>query len=137
MKRHLILALFLLTAGTAWAQNSSLAVYFKFVNVVEGYDHDCKTQVFIDGELVGTSGVVRETQGESVVVPVSKGRHEIRIVNWALYEGTWEEHTVANNYSFDAIYEGQRTIAKKKEKLYLVFDVDNGPSHSWGKKKKK
>lgn len=138
MKRHLFLALFLLTTAAAWAQSTTpLTLSFKFVNVVEGYDHDCKTQVFVDGELLATSRVVKETQGATMVVNVPKGRHRIRVVNWALYEGTWEEHTVANNYSFDAIFEDQYNFSGKKAKLYLIFDVDNGTKHSWGKKIKK
>jgi hypothetical protein len=41
----------------------------------------------------------------------------------AYYEGTWEEHTVANEYSLDALYEGEVSL-KKKLTLDLVFDID-------------
>ena len=66
-----------------------------------------------------------------VEVPV--GYHELRIVNWALCEGTWEEHTIENEYSIDATYEEGHTF----KKLYLAFDIDNGTFASWKKPLKK
>ena len=50
----------------------------------------------------------------------------MRIVNYALYEGNWEEHTVENNYSYDCVYELNQNFKKRKYTVDLVFDLDNG-----------
>jgi hypothetical protein len=65
-------------------------------------------------------------------VSVPAGDHKLRVVNWAKYEGTWEEHTVENNYSIDCMHEEGHRFSKP-EKLYLVFDLDSGTQVSWKK----
>lgn len=136
MKKLLGVAIFLAVAVGAVAQNASLTVYFTYINVEEGYNHDCKTQVYIDGTLAGESAVVKEDKGGVVKVNVPRGKHSLRVVNLSLYEGNWEEHTVDNDYSIDAIHEEDH-VFKKPEKLYLLFDIDSGTTHSWGKPAKK
>lgn len=136
MKKITGIALFLLVVLTGYAQTTRLTVSFQFRNVVEGYDHDSKTQVLIDGEAVGMSGVAKQSKGTTFTVEVPTGEHELSIINWALYEGEWETHTIDNEYSIDAIYEETHTF-KKPEKLYLAFDIDNGALASWKKPVKK
>lgn len=136
MKRTILLSLFLLLAFAGFSQTAKLTVNYKFEGIEPGYDHDSKTQVYIDGEFIGESGVSPESKGGSFTVNVPAGQHTLRVVNLALYEGVWEEHTVENNYSVDCVYETYRTF-KKPEKLYLVFDLDSEMYASWKKPVKK
>ncbi|MNH44446.1 hypothetical protein D3C79_1066120 [compost metagenome] len=55
---------------------------------------------------------------------VPKGEHRIRIVNQSLLEGEWQDHTIVNNYSVEAIYEKALEI-KKAIKVTLVIDLNN------------
>jgi hypothetical protein len=59
--------------------------------------------------------------------------HFLAIVNMAEYEGQWEEHTMGNDYSIDCLWEGEHAFSKKKEKMFLLFDIDNGTTVSWKK----
>jgi hypothetical protein len=114
-------------------QTSSLTTTFKFDNIEEGYDHICKTQVWVNGELLGESKEVKESQGGSFTVNVPYGEHRVRIVNLAQYEGTWEEHSVANGYSIDCLWEGTHKFDKKRTKVFLLFDIDGTAEVSWKK----
>jgi hypothetical protein len=106
-------------------KSCTLTVSYKFENVVEGFDHECKTIVFVDGDQVAESSVKLESEPNSVTAVVPCGRHTVKIMNYALYEGEWEEHTIANEYSIDCSYETVMTL-KKKTKIALVFDIDSG-----------
>ncbi len=79
--------------------------------------------VNIDGELAGETSELVQSKPNSCTVKVPRGSHSIRVVNMAYYEGDWEEHTIANEYSLDALYEGSINL-KKKLTLNLVFDID-------------
>lgn len=120
-----------LTSLTSFAPTSTctLTVSHKFVNVVAGYDHQTKTIVYVDGNQVAETSVKLETQQNSVSAVVPCGKHHVRIVNYAYYElegdPIWEEHTTANDYSIDCLWEGEVTI-KKKTKINLLFDIDCG-----------
>lgn len=135
MKRILVLSFFLLVTAVAVSAQAKLTISFKFENIVEGYDHTCRTQVFIDGELVGTSPEVLESKGATFSVEVPKGKHDLVVMNQALYEGTWEDHTIGNNYSIDCSYEEVEFKFKKKHVLKLVFDIDSGTEANWTKSK--
>jgi hypothetical protein len=136
MKKVTIVALLLLALLGGYAQTTRLTINFQFKNIEEGYDHQTKAQVLIDGEVVGESDVTLQSKGKTFQVEVPTGEHELRVVNWALYEGQWEEHLVENEYSIDASYEAVHTF-KKPEKLFLVFDLDEGSKVSWKKPVKK
>lgn len=103
-------------------KQAKLTVSWSFVGIIDGYDHDSKCIVFIDGNQVGESTVTKESKPNSITVNVEPGKHSVRVMNYALYEGQWEEHTVANNYSVDCFYEGE-LIFKKKKSITLVFDI--------------
>jgi hypothetical protein len=141
MKKTLGTVALLILGTLAFAQSTPLKVTFKFLNIVEGYDHDCKTEVFIDGESVGESGTVKESAGASFTVNVPVGKHDLKVVNYALYEGTWEEHSIENEYSIDCTYEESGHNFKKASKLFLIHDIDQGTFAGWKKapkiKKKK
>lgn len=142
MKKLLSIAVFALFGLTGYAQMAQLTVYYEFRNIEEGYDHETKTQVIIDGKPVGESTPHKQSKKGVLTVRFPAGNHELRVVNWAKYEGVWEEHTVDNNYSIDCMHEENRRF-NKPEKLYLVFDLDSsGTQASWkkpvkGKKGKK
>jgi hypothetical protein len=123
----------LLSMGMVTAQTVPVQVSFKFVNIEEGYDHLCRTQVLIDGQEAAVSAEVLQSKGATVTVQVPKGSHDLRIVNWARYEGTWEEHTVENNYSLDCTYEEFGHSFQKADKIFLVFDLDGQTHVNWGK----
>ena len=118
---------------TVFSQTSSLTVTFKFNGITEGYDHICKTQVWMDDTLLGESGEVKESDGGTFSVSVPYGEHSLHIMNLALYEGEWEDHTIENNYSIDCTWEGSHTFGKRKNKLFLLFDLDSGTVASWKK----
>jgi hypothetical protein len=70
----------------------------------------------------------------SVTVTVPQGNHDVKVVNYALYEGKWEEHSKANEYSIDCLYEKNMAI-KSKSMLSLVFDIDTETTTSTKKLK--
>jgi len=109
---------------TAYAQKTgTITVKTSYTGILEGYDHINKTMVYVDGNLVGETPELVQSKPNSVAVTVSRGKHDIRVINMAYYEGTWEEHTIANEYSLDALYEGAINL-KKKLTISLVFDID-------------
>ena len=105
---------------------STLKVDYSFKNLVEGYDHQTVTKIFVDDELVAESTQKPESKPNTVSCQIPRGEHTVRIVNYALYEGNWEEHTIENEYSIDAVYEFDQKFKKAKYKLTLVFDIDSG-----------
>jgi hypothetical protein len=124
-----------LLASVAVAQSTQLTVTFKFINIVEGYDHNCKSEIFIDGESVAVSDEAKESVGTTFTASVPMGQKDFRLVNYAEYEGNWEEHTIENDYSIDCVYEdGGHKFGKKAEKLYIIFDIDSQTYASWVKK---
>ena len=60
----------------------------------------------------------------AMTVDVPDGAHDIKVVNQAYYEGSWEDHTKSNNYSVDCLYEKTVKFGKKTRKLTLLFDIN-------------
>jgi hypothetical protein len=109
---------------TSFGQGKSkLTIDWQFTGIIEGYDHDSKVEVYIDDVLTATSTISKQSKKNSVTVITTRGTHKVRIVNFALYENQWEEHSQANDYSLDAIYDSN-LILKKKNKISLIFDID-------------
>ena len=104
---------------------ATLDVTYVYQNIEEGYDHTHQLHIFADGQEVGKSVQGPESKKATATVTVPDGAFDLRIVDHALYEGNWEEHTVANNYSIDAVVE-MRMKKAKKHKLKVVFDIDSG-----------
>jgi hypothetical protein len=141
MKKTLLTLMMLMGIfAISMAQSGTMTVKFAFKGIEEGYDHICKTQVWVDGEMVGESPAVKESVGATFTVKVPTGSHNIRVINLAYYEETWEEHTVANNYSIDCLYEGTDNL-KATNKFFMLHDIDSMTYTSWKKmpkvKKKK
>ena len=135
MKRIIALSLFVLVTSLAIQAQTKLTINFKFLNIVEGYDHTSRTQVFVDGELLATSEEFLESKGGKMKVVIPKGKHDVLVMNQALYEGEWENHTIENNYSIDCLYEEAGMKRGKKATLTLIFDIDSGTEVKWGKSK--
>lgn len=104
----------------------TLTVGYTFSGIVDGYDHMNKSELYVDGKLVATSSVKEESKPNSVSATVTKGSHNIKVLNYAMYEGEWEVHSIANNYSQDCMYEANVNCKKKNTKIKLLFDLDNG-----------
>lgn len=116
----LFFSLFLLNAHAQ--KKGIITVKTSYTGILDGYDHINKTMVYVDGNLAGETSELVQSKPNSCAVKVSRGKHDIRIVNMAYYEGAWEEHTVDNEYSLDALYEGEISL-KKKLTINLVFDI--------------
>ncbi len=125
MKKLLFLSLLVaMIAASASAQKTGvITVTTSFKGIIEGYDHINKTQIYIDGNLAGESAQGPESVPLSFSVKVPQGVHQVRVINLALYDGNWEEHTKDLSYSLDALYEGQVKL-KKKLSINLVFDIE-------------
>ena len=136
MKKLLLLAFLAFAVQLTFAQTTKLTVNVKFVGIEDGYDHQTRTAVFIDGNEVGVSPETQQSKTGGFTVDVPQGNHQLRVINYALYQGNWEEHTLVNDYSIDCLYESTRQF-KKPEKLYLLFDIDSGTEFSWKKPVKK
>jgi hypothetical protein len=124
-KSILILTLFIsmFTLSALAQKQGTITVNTSYKGIIEGYDHINKTDVYVDGKLVGSTSGQVQSKPNSCKISVERGRHDIRIVNMAYYEGTWEEHTKENEYSLDALYEGEINL-KKKMSINLVFDIE-------------
>lgn len=128
MKTKIDLLLLLLAFNISFVdatppKKAKLTVNWSFTGIIDGYDHDSKCIVYIDGEQVGESTVTKQSVPNSITVAVPKGSHKVKIQNYAFYEGHWEEHLKSNTYSLDAMYEGQLKL-KKKNTITLLFDID-------------
>jgi hypothetical protein len=128
MKKLILLAsfAFLLTVMLFSQKSVTLRIDYSFQNIEKGHDLTCMTKVFANGELVATSEQHSESNPFSFSCEIPKGECQLKIVNYALYNGTWEEHTVANDYSIDCVYEIAQKFTKKAYRITIVFDVNKG-----------
>jgi hypothetical protein len=118
----LTLAISMFTLGSYAQKKGAITVKACYTGILDGYDHINKTLVYIDGVQVGETSEELQSKPNSCMVTADRGKHSIRIVNMAKYQGTWEEHTIANEYSIDALYEGEIKL-KKNLTINLVFDI--------------
>lgn len=125
MKKQLLvftLTLCMFTLNAVAQKTGVITINTSYNGILDGYDHICKTRVYIDGELAGETSEQVQSKPNSCSVIVERGTYDIRIVNMAKYDGNWEEHTIANEYSIDALYEGEVRL-KKELTINLVFDI--------------
>lgn len=101
-----------------------IQISWQFSNIEEGYDHPSRMLVFVDDVEVGVSPQALESTGGVFGVKIPKGQHRIRIVNQSFIKGIWQDHTIVNNYSVDAVYERSVEV-KKGLKVTLVIDLNN------------
>lgn len=128
MKTLLLLLLALGMGFFTQAKNGKLTVDWKFSNVVEGYNHQNKITIYSDGKKIGESGVFLQDSWGNYTVNLPVGKHQLRIVSSAFYEGKWEEHTVENYYSIDAVYSQELAIYKNTH-VTIDWDLDNQNTH--------
>lgn len=122
MKTVLLLISLLCIGPLMAAKPVKLTVKWVFQNVNEGYDHDNKVRVYVDGVQLGESAVYKQSKNGVYELEISKGTHQIKVVNYALFEGKWEEHNRANNYSVDAFYEAELNCSSNIT-IDLAFDI--------------
>jgi hypothetical protein len=103
-------------------------IRWSFDNIVEGYDHVHKMEITADGAPLVTSEPMNESVPGSLVVMIPPGTQNLNIVSYAMWEGTWDAHTIANDYSVDCVWEldVSRRLPKK---IDLLCDIDEGASH--------
>ena len=106
------------------SKSTVVKIDYIFKNVESGYDHKNKIVVYVDGDKIGESGVKLESEKNTYNFEIKAGTHDIKIVNFALYEGKWEEHTSDNNYSYDCIVELDNQKITKSISISIVFDLD-------------
>jgi hypothetical protein len=125
--KNIVLSISFFAFFITLASAQVMEVKYSFLNIVEGYDHDTRMVVYVDGNKTMTSNTRKESQGDHFDVVLPEGQHGIRLVNEAFYEGTWQEHTISNEYSQNLLHEFRAELTKKsKIKLKLVFDLDKG-----------
>ena len=130
MKTKKILILLLVFAGLSFTNafaggKIKITFKYKFAHIVSGYDHNSRMKVYIDGSLAGTSKEGLESKANKLTVSTTKGFHSIKAVMETEYQGSWEEHTIANEYSIDCLYEKAMDFAKNLN-ITLTFDIDSG-----------
>lgn len=123
--QHFGLLVLLAISSFTFAQKMiPVEIGWKSINIEVGYDHNNKMMIYLDGNKIGESSVSKQSEHNSIKLTVPKGNHEIKIVNYAYYQGEWEIHSIANNYSVDAIVTRDLPFAKAT-KIEILFDLDN------------
>ena len=125
MKKTLLVLILITSLFTlsAYAQKKGIiTINTRYTGVQDGYDHINKTMVYVDGKLAGETSEQVQSKPNSCSISVERGTHDIRIVNMANYEGNWEEHTLINEYSIDALYADEIKL-KKELTIDIVFDI--------------
>ena len=128
--KGLLLVLVLGLSGLAIGQDGQITLTVQFEDIEEGYDHLTRDVIYVDGKELMVTEERNESKAIKVKIMVPRGKHTIKIVNWVLYEGTWEENKIENNYSIDAFAEIECNV-KKKGKLSVVYVLDEGISMTY------
>lgn len=107
---------------------TTLQVKWVFKGIEEGFDHKTKGILSIDNEPLHTTGVALQSKPQNFSVSVPKGKHTLKLMLLAEYEGKWEEHIKANNYSIDCMVEQAFDFSSAAHTLEVVFDLDTDTS---------
>lgn len=126
----LAIASLLLISISGFSQNKSndikLTINYEVLNTVsDKYSYVSKLVVYVDGVRTAESSPRIQTEPNSCTVTLSKGKHKVRAILEALYEGEWEERTLKNEYSLDLEWV-ETTDFKKNRKVKITFDLDSG-----------
>lgn len=141
MTRTYTLLVFLLGSLFSFAQSSvDVTLKWKFLNVIDGYDHLNKMEIYVDGNLISASPEFYETTLAEHTFKVPTGKHKVEFKNFAYYDGEWEAHTLDNDYSVEGIYSETRNFSKP-DVVVITWDIDESsdtpPVVKWGKAGKK
>lgn len=101
-----------------------LTIDWKFIQVEPGYDHASRMRVFVDDVEYGMSEQTVESKGGIFYVNIPKGQHRVRIVNQSCVNGVWQDHTIVNNYSVEAVFEKLLEV-RKAIRVTLVIDLND------------
>jgi len=124
MKLKLLFAICLISMPALAGKTARLTVNWNFTNVIEGYDHNNKMVIYVDDKMLGESPEYLQSNKSSFSVDVPKGKHRLKIENYAYYGGKWELHRKTNGYSVDAYYENEVTFGASNA-LEMVCDIDS------------
>ena len=116
--------IFLEKKKTFKGKHYAMEIDWRFTNVESGYNHISRMQVFVDDVEYATSEKSVENMGGKFLLKIPKGIHRIRIVNQSLIDGIWQDHTITNNYSIEAVYEKLIDV-KKSVRVTLVIDLND------------
>ena len=117
-------SLFLEKKMTFKGKHYPMEIDWRFTNVESGYNHISRIQVFVDDVEYGTSEKSVENMGGKFLLKIPRGMHRIRIVNQSFIDGAWQDHTIVNNYSVEAVYEKSIDV-KKSVRVTLVIDLND------------
>ena len=84
-----------------------------------------RLKVYVDDVVKGVSLEKKEAEANHVTVEIPEGHHKVRAVIESEYEGNWEEHTIANEYSIDCVYQHEDDY-KKHVRVDIIFDTIKG-----------
>lgn len=118
------------------AETVNLTINYEVLNTIQGYSYESRVDVYVGGTFIGSSSVKDQQTPNSVTVKVPTGKHAVKAVMLAKYEGEWQERTISNQYSQDFVWEKVVNF-KKDMKVKLFFDIDTGVHEKKKPKKKK
>lgn len=129
LKATIALLFFALGFNYVQAQKTKLVtITFKYQFVHdegEGKMINTRLKVYVDDAVKGVSLEKKEAEANHVTVEIPTGNHKIRAVIESQFEGVWEEHTIANEYSIDCIYIHEENFTKNV-RVDIVFDLTKG-----------
>lgn len=132
MKKKSAIILFLLFAciGISRAESINaklITITFKysFIHEGEGKDINTRLKIYVDDVVKGVSLAKKEADANAVTIEIPNGFHRIRAVIESEFEGVWEEHIVANEYSIDCVYLSEMDFVKNV-RVELLFDLEKG-----------
>jgi hypothetical protein len=121
-----LLALFLLFfVLNSFSADRTLFINFSFTGIEEGYDHENKIIVYVDGRKTDESSVRSQSKNNFCRIKIPQGKHTIKVENWAYYDGNWELHDKANGYS-QTLINTESIDIKKNMVMRILYDLDNG-----------
>lgn len=124
MRQLINVLLFCLLASNTFGKSSSVTIKWSYLNIEAGYDHENKIQVSVDGQIIGESKTFLQSNVGSFTFTSTPGSHLIQVKGYSLYEGSWEEHTIENQYAIDAIVNETYDL-KKENTLTILWDLNN------------
>lgn len=123
--KQFVYALFIcFLASFSFGKTSSVTIKWTYQNIEVGYDHENKIQVTVDGQYIGESSAFLQSSVGSFTFSSTPGKHRIQVKGFSLYEGSWEEHTIENQYAIDAIVDETYEL-KKQNTLSISWDLNN------------
>jgi citrate lyase beta subunit len=112
-------------AGTIKGKLITITFKYKFIHAAEGKEINTRLKIYVDDAVKGVSLAKMETESNTVTIEIPTGKHKLRAVIESEFEGKWEEHTVANEYSIDCVYLSE-TDFTKHVRVDIIFDLEKG-----------